>query len=114
MSHDGQVVIVGVRLDFLHFLDGKLYIGNATYVLRLTADIEFADFRHHWRIGRQIMLYADREIPPHREYVGDEGVLSKFYGVAVVDNRDRQLDHASVGLHFLVAPDRDSHFGWTV
>jgi len=30
-----------------------------------------------------------------------------FDGVAVIENRDRQLDHAGVGLHFLVAAHGD-------
>ena len=64
MSHHCQIVVIGVRLDVLHLLDGKLDVGNAAQILRLTPDIELADFRDHRRIGRQIMLDADCHIAP--------------------------------------------------
>ena len=107
MSDHGQMVVVRVRLDLLHLVDGKLDVGDAALILRQTADIEFADLRHHRRIGRQIMLDADRQIAARGEHVREEGIFGEFDGVAVVEDRHRQLDHAGIRLHFLVAPHGD-------
>ena len=100
-----------MRLDLLHFLDGKMDVGHAALDLRQAADIEFADFGHHRRIGRQVMLRADRQVTAHGKDVGEERILGVLDGVAVVEDRNRQRDHAGIGLHFLVASngniDRD-------
>ena len=60
MSDHGQLVVVGVRLDLLHLVDGEMDVGDAALNLRQAADIELADLGHHRRIGRQIVLRADR------------------------------------------------------
>src|SRR6266576_1954747 len=114
MSYYGQMVIIRVRLDSLHFLDRKLYVCNAAQVLRLTADIELADFRHHRWIGRQIVLDANRYIATEGKSVRQKRVFGELYGVAMVEDRHRQLDHAGIGLHFLVAPYGDVHGDRTV
>src|SRR5258705_4930640 len=108
------MVIIRVRLDSLHFLDRKLYVCNAAQVLRLTADIELADFRHHRWIGRQIVLDANRYIATEGKSVRQKRVFGELYGVAMVEDRHRQLDHAGIGLHFLVAPYGDVHGDRTV
>ncbi len=107
VSHHGQTIIVRVRLDLFHFIDRKADVGNAALVLRQAPDIEFADFRHHRRIGRQIMLDADRQIAAGGKNVRQERVLGEFHGIAVVEDRHRQRNHAGVRLHFLVAPYGD-------
>ena len=114
MSHHGQVIIIGVGLNVFHFARGKADVGNATLNLRQPANIEFADFRHHRCIGRQVMLDADRHKPAHGKDVRQKSVLGEFDGVAVVEDRHRQLDHAGVRLHFLVPPHRDVHGNRTV
>ncbi|MGY4333742.1 hypothetical protein ACVWWG_008159 [Bradyrhizobium sp. LB7.2] len=53
------------------------------------------------------MLRADDEVAARSEDVGEEAVLRVLDGVAVVDHGDRHRDHAGIGLHFLVATDRD-------
>src|SRR5437764_5350498 len=90
MSHYRKVVIIGDRLDRHHLLDGKADVGNAAQVLRLTTDVEFAGFRDHWWIGRQIMLDANTQVAAESEHVGNEGVFSKLDGIAVVEDSDRQ------------------------
>ena len=102
-----SLVVVGVGLDLLHFVDGKMDVGDAALNLRQAADIELADLGHHRRIGRQIMLRADRQIAARGEGVGEERILGVLDGVAVIEDRNRQLDHAGIGLHFLVAPNGD-------
>jgi hypothetical protein len=108
------MVVVRVRLDLLHFFDGELYVGNAAQVLRLTANIELADFCHRRCIGRQIMLDADGYVAARGKTVPQIKVLGEFDGVAVVEDRHRQRDHAGVRLHFLVAPHRDIHRDRTI
>src|SRR5258708_19955332 len=98
------MVIIRVRLDGLHFLDRKLYVCNAAQVLRLTADIELADFRHHRWIGRQIVLDANRYIATEGKSVRQKRVFGELYGVAMVEDRPRQLDHSAIGPHFLPPP----------
>ena len=41
------------------------------------------------------------------EHVRQKRVLGEFDGVAMVEDRHRQRDHAGIGLHFLVAPHGD-------
>ena len=80
-------------------------VGDAALNLRQAADIEFTGLGHHRRIGRQIMLRADSQIAARGKGVGEERVLGVLDGVAVIDDRNRQRDHAGIGLHFLVAPN---------
>jgi len=108
------MVIIRIRLDRFHFLDGKADVGNAAQVLRLTADIKLADFRHHRWIGRQIMLDTDSDVAAHGEHVGQKRVLGEFDGIAVVEDRDRQRDHTGIRLHFFVAPHGYIHRDRTV
>src|SRR6202011_102950 len=53
------------------------------------------------------MLDADCNIAAGGKDVRQERVLGEFDGVAVVENRHRQLDHAGIRLHLFVAPYRD-------
>src|SRR5438046_9662319 len=100
-SYYGQMAIIRVRLDSLHFLDRKLYVYNAAQVLRLTADIELADFRHHRWIGRQIVLDANRYIATEGKSVRQKRVFGELYGVAMVEDSHRQLYYAGIRLPFL-------------
>ena len=67
MPDHGQLVVVGIGLDLLHLVDGEMDVGDAALNLRQAADIEFAGLGHHRRIGRQIMLRADRQIAARRK-----------------------------------------------
>ena len=107
MADHRHLLIVGVGLDLLHFMDGEMDVGYAALNLRQTTDIEFADLGHHRRIGRQVVLRADREIAAPGEDVCKERIFAALDGVAVVEDRNRQFDQAGVGLHFLVATDGD-------
>ena len=89
-------------------------VGDAALNLRQAADIEFAGLGHHRRIGRQIMLRADRKIAARGKDVGEERILGVLDGVAVVEDRHRQFDQAGVGLHFLVPANRDPDGNQTV
>src|ERR1700684_1212858 len=40
MSNKCKIVVIGVRLDVSHLLDGKFNIGNAAQILGLPPDIE--------------------------------------------------------------------------
>ena len=82
-------------------------VGDAALHLRQTADIEFAGLGHHRRIGRQVMLRAERQVAARGKHVGEERILGVLDRVAVIEDRHRQRDHAGIGLHFLVAPDGD-------
>src|SRR5258708_40138972 len=108
------MLIMRVRLDSLHLVAGKLYVCNASLVLRVPDDIELDDFRHHRWIGRQIVLDANRYIATEGKSVRQKRVFGELYGVAMVEDRHRQLDHAGIGLHFLVAPYGDGHGDRTV
>ena len=99
------MVVVRVRLDLPHFIDSKADVGDIALVLRLTADIEFTDLRHHRRIGRQVMLDADHQIAASSKQVCQKRVLGEFNGIAVIDDRHGQFDQAGIGLQFLVAPN---------
>ena len=114
MPHHRQVVIIRVRLDPMHFLDGKSDVGNAAQVLRLAPDVEFADFCHHRRVGGQIMLDADHHIAAGSEYVRQERIFGELDCIAVVEDRQRQDDHAGIRLHFPVPPDGNVNFDWTI
>ena len=46
--------------------------------------------RHHGRIGRQIMLDADRQIAARGENVRQKRVFGEFDGVAMVEDRHGQ------------------------
>ncbi len=94
-------------LDLLHFIEGKADVGYAALNLRQSAHIELADLRHHGWIGRQVMLDAHHDVAAGSKHVCQERVFGEFDGVAVVEDRDRQHDHAGIGLHFLVAPHCD-------
>ena len=107
MADHGDLVVVGVGLELLHFPDGEMDVGDAALNLRQAADIEFAGLGHHRRIGRQVVLRADREIAAPGEYVGQERILGVLDGVAVVEDRDRKFDQARIGLHFLVKANGD-------
>src|SRR6516165_12478933 len=48
------------------------------------------------------------------EHVSQKRVFGEFDGIAVVENRHRELNHAGVSLHLFVAPHRDIHRDWTV
>src|SRR5258707_3256847 len=114
MSYHRELVVIRVRLDLLHFLDSEFDVGNTAQVLRLTADIEFADFRHHRWIGRQIVLYADRHEAARGKHVRQEAVLGEFDRVAVIEHRHRQLDQACISLNFFVPSDDDFYGDRTV
>ena len=53
------------------------------------------------------MLDADRHVAARGENVRQEGILGEPDGVAVVEDRHRQRDHAGIRLHLLVAPHGD-------
>ena len=72
MADHRHLLIVGVGLDLLHFVDGEMNVGHAALNLRQTADIGLADLGHHRRIGRQVVLRADREIAAPGEDGGQE------------------------------------------
>src|SRR2546430_301185 len=55
------------------------------------------------------MLDADCQVPAPGEHIGEKRVLGESDGVAVVEDRHRQLDHAGIGLHFLIAAYGDVH-----
>jgi len=114
MSDQCQMVIVRVRLNILHLFDSEADVGDAALILRPTANIDLADLRHHWRIGRQIMLNADSDVATRGKNVRQKRILGEFDGIAVAEDRDRQTDHAGVRLHFLVAPYRNIDLYLTV
>src|ERR1700733_3335410 len=91
MSDKCKIVVIGVRLDVSHLLNGKLNIGNAAQILRLPPHIELADFRDHRRVGRQIVLNADRYITPRGKNVRQKRIVSEFDGVAMAEDRHWQL-----------------------
>ena len=107
MADHRHLGVVGVRLDLLHLAEGEMDVVDAALNLRQAADIEFAGLGHHRRIGRQIVLRADRQIAARGEDVGEERILGVLDGVAVIEHRHRQRDHAGIGLHFLVPPHGD-------
>ena len=107
MADDGQMIVVGIRLELAHLLDGESDVGNAALDLRQSADIELARLGHHRRVGRQVMLNADSHVAARSKHVGQERVLGELDGVAVVEDSDRQLDHAGFGLHLPVATHGD-------
>jgi len=82
-------------MDLPHFLDCKSDIGNAALNLRETSDIDLADLGHHGRIAWQIVLDADDFITARGHEVCQERILGVLDGVAEIDDRDRQPDHAS-------------------
>ena len=82
-------------------------IGNAALNLCEASDIELADLGYHGRIAWQIVLDADDFITVRGHEVCQERILGVLDGVAVIDDRDRQPDHASVGLHLLIATHGD-------
>jgi len=49
--------------------------------------------RHHGRIGRQIMLDADRQIAARGENVRQKRVFGEFDGVAMVEDRTGSAFH---------------------
>ena len=53
------------------------------------------------------MLNARHEISASRKHVGEERVFREFYGIAVINNGDRQGEHAGIRLHLLVPADSD-------
>src|SRR5438270_1828236 len=69
MSDHGDLAVVGIGLDFLHLLESEMDVGYAALNLRQPAGIELADLCHHRRVGRQIVLRADRQVTAHREDV---------------------------------------------
>ena len=54
------------------------------------------------------------EVAARRKDVRKEGVFGEFDGVAVVEDCDRQLQHAGIRLHFPVAANGDVHRDRTV
>jgi hypothetical protein len=114
MADHRHLLIVGVGLNLLHFVDGEMDVGHAALNLRQTADIGLADLGHHRRIGRQVMLRADGEISAPSEDGRQERVLGVLDGVAVIEDRNRQFDQASVGLRFLIAANGDMNGNKTI
>ncbi|OIQ70768.1 hypothetical protein GALL_476160 [mine drainage metagenome] len=60
------------------------------------------------------MLDAGHQIAAGGEQVCQKGVLGKFDGVAVIDDRYRQLDHAGIRLQFLVTAYGDINLDRTI
>src|SRR5437588_5625763 len=60
------------------------------------------------------MLDAEYFIAAGGEDVCQEGIFGELDGVAVIEDRNRQLDHAGVRLQFLVAPDGDIELDRTI
>src|SRR6266568_4467894 len=97
MTNQRQVFVIGVRLYFLELVDRKQDVGFATLIYSQPAVIERPLFGHQGSVGGQIMLNTGDEISARREHVGQERVLGILDGIAVTDNRDRQLPIAGVG-----------------
>ena len=114
MTNHGEAIIVGVRHDLLQVFNRELNVGYTALVNRKAADIELADLGHQRRIAGKVMLDADRQIATSGEEVREERVLGEFDGVAVIEDRDRQLDHASERLHFLVPAHRNINGDWPI
>ena len=107
MSDHGEMVVVRVGLDIPHLRDGEFDVGDAALDLRQAADKDLADLGHHRRVGRQIVLNADHDIAARGHQVCEEGIFGVLDGVAVIEDRNRQLQHAGIGLHLPVAANGD-------
>ena len=82
MTNHRQASIVGVRLDFPQFADGKENVFFCALVLWQAAGIQRSrgcDERH---VGRQVVLDADDEITTRSKKVCEKGIFGILYRVA--------------------------------
>ena len=103
MTDQGQPTIVCVGITLLQFIDGEHDVENAAVVLHAAADKFLAHLRHHRIVGFEIVLDADDHIAAGGKDVGEKRVFSVLDGVAVAEDRDRQIDHLGDRFHFAVA-----------
>ena len=103
MTDQGQVTIVRVGVALLQFVDSEHDVENAAVVLHPAADKFLAHLRHHRIVGFEIVLDADDHIAAGSKDVGEKRVFGVLDGVAVAEDRDRQIDHLGDRFHFAVA-----------
>ena len=72
MSHQCQVAVVGIRLQFFQLPKHEENIGFASLIDLQSAHIWQPDLGHQWRIGRKVLLNACDQISFRRKDIGQE------------------------------------------
>ncbi len=109
MSHQCQVAVVGIRLQFFQLPKHEENIGFTAFIDLQAAHIGHPDPGHQWRIGRKILLNARDQISSRRKDIGQERILGVPDGVAVADDGDRKLPVAGIRLHLVVTTHGKIH-----
>jgi hypothetical protein len=84
-------------------VDGELDVEDATVVLHAAADIFLADLGDHGIVGLEIVLDAHDQIAARGKDIGQERVLGVLHGVAMAQDRHRQVNHVGDRLDLAVA-----------